>query len=589
MKKYFTKNNILYIIFSLSIILFLIFGLLKLNKITFFTASISLNLLLIIIIKEVIKKFRIKFSKRELLIISSLIVLLYVFYITSILTRKFIYYGDYSCYYNIQIDTIDKFNNGLITGIKSFISSTWAGEYGSFIHFIPQVIFNFTNKSINSYLISCVIVFIPYILVTYSILIKRVIEIIKVKKDKGKILFTLSIVSLTLIPILHGTFIYGQPDLFGLALIFLIISLTIDYSFKNIELDRLIMIFLSTYMLTICRRWYIYWIISYYFLYIIYVLIFNRKDVKQVLKNILKIGIVVVIIYLVTLLPFIKNTLINNYSSSYSFYSNGGALYEITNQIKHLGYLLFIIIIGGLLYGLMNKKYRIITILNIIQYLLIIILFTRIQTMGIHHSLLLLTNYLYGITMFIICIVNNKKTISTIGCGLLIIVLLLNVINGYLNKSSILYTDISLRTKEEINYKGIKEVTDWLENNIDDKEKSAYMIVHNNDFNPDKFRNFYTPNSKVHKYLPYGSSIVGVHKFPTELFNAKYIITTDPFKPTSVDEKYNKVFNELVRKEKFSLTKEFIMQDKTKILVYERIKEVDEEEKNMYIDELNEE
>ena len=124
MKKYFTKNNILYIIFSLSIILFLIFGLLKLNKITFFTASISLNLLLIIIIKEVIKKFRIKFSKRELLIISSLIVLLYVFYITSILTRKFIYYGDYSCYYNIQIDTIDKFNNGLITGIKSFISST---------------------------------------------------------------------------------------------------------------------------------------------------------------------------------------------------------------------------------------------------------------------------------------------------------------------------------------------------------------------------------------------------------------------------------------------------------------------------------
>lgn len=589
MKKYFTKNNILYIIFSLSIILLLTFGLFKINRLTFFTASVSLNLLLIIIIKEVIKKFKIKFSKKELLIISSLIVLLYIFYITSILTRKFIYYWDYSCYYNIQIDTIDKFNNGLLIGIKSFISSTWAGEYGSFINFIPQVIFNFTNKSINSYLISCVIVFIPYIFITYSILTKRIIELIKVKKEKRQILFSLSIVSLTLMPILHGTFIYGQPDLFGLALIFLIISLAIDYSFKNIELDRLIMIFLSTYMLTICRRWYIYWIISYYLLYILYVLIFNRKDIKQVLKNIFKFGIVVVIIYLVTLLPFIKNTLINNYSSSYSFYSNGGALYEIGNQIKHLGYLLFIIIIGGLLYGLMNKKYRIITILNIIQYLLIIILFTRIQTMGIHHSLLLLTNYLYGITMFIICLIDNKKIISTIGCGILVTVLLLNMINGYLNKNSILYTDISLKTKEEINYKGIKEVTDWLEKNIDDNENRAYMIVHNNDFNPDKFRNFYTPNSKVHKYLPYGSSIVGVHKFPIELFTSKYIITTEPFKPTSVDEKYNKVFTELVSKEKFSIEKEFIMKDKTIILIYERIKEVDEEEKNMYLNALKEE
>lgn len=117
----------------------------------------------------------------------------------------------------------------------------------------------------------------------------------------------------------------------------------------------------------------------------------------------------------------------------------------------------------------------------------------------------------------------------------------------------------------------------------------AYMITHNNEFNPDKFRNFYTPNSKVSKYLPYGSAIIGVHKFPTELFSAKYVITTDPYVPTSVDEKYNIVFNELVKENKFSLKKEFVMNDKIKVLIYERIKSVDEDEKNKYIDALKEE
>lgn len=587
MKKLINKKTILYVILSLSIIMFFIFGLFKLDNLTFLTASISLNLLLIIIIKRIIDKFKIKYTKKEKIIIIISILLLYSFYIISVLTRKFIYYWDYSCYYNNQMSTIESFKIGILTGIKSFITSTWSGEYGTFLNFIPQVIFNLTNKSINSYLISCVLLFIPYLVLTYSIVIKRIIVLLKISKEK--IIFPLSIISLILMPILHGTFIYGQPDLFGLVFIFMIIALTIDYDFKKIELDRLTMIFLSTYMLTISRRWYIYWIISYYALYVLYILLSNKKQLKTIIKNIIIYGVVVGIIYIVTLLPFIKNTLLNNYSSSYSFYSNGGAIYELGCQIRHLGYLQFIIIIGGLIYGLLEKKYRKMTILAIIQYLMIIIMFTRIQTMGIHHSLLLLPCYLYGINLFILCIIKNNKKISTVLITVLMLVLILNAYYGYNNKTSILYTDVSLKPIDDINYQGIKEVTDWLEKNIDGKDNKVYMIVHNNTFNPDKFRNFYTPNSKVHKYLPYGSSIIGVHKFPTELFDAKYIITTDPFVPTSVDEKYNNVFNDLVNEEIFTLKESFTMKDKTKILVYERVKEVDNEEKNKYLEALKEE
>ena len=587
MKKLFNKKNILYTFFIFSIILFLIFGLLKINNYTFFIASVSLNILFLIILKIIVNKFKIKFTKKEILIIILSIGVLYLFYIIAILTRKFIYYWDYSCYYNIQIKTINYFNKGIIIGIKSFINSTWEGEYGSFLNFIPHVIFNFTNKSINSYLVSCVLIFIPYLIITYSILAKRIIDIIKIKNNKT-LMFFLLMISFILMPILHGTFIYGQPDLFGMVFIFIIITLTIDYNFKKLETDRLILILLVTFMLTICRRWYIYWIISYYFLYIISILISNKKDYKKILKNIIIYGIIVIVIYFITLLPFIKNTILNNYSSSYSFYSNGGIIYELANQERHLGYLILMIIFGGILYGIINKEYRKITIFNIIQFLMIIIMFTRIQTMGIHHSLLLLPSYLLCISLFIICIFNNKKIIFNVTILTFIVLLITNFFWGYQNKYSKLFTDIKLKTPEEKNYNEIKKITDWLGNQLD-KNNTAYMITHNNELNPDKFRNFYTPNSKVSKYLPYGSAIIGVHKFPTELFSAKYIITTDPYIPTSVDEKYNKVCNELVKEERFRLKKEFIMNDKTKLIVYERIKKVDENEKNKYINALEEE
>ena len=581
------KGKYLYLIFIISLFLILISDLFRLNNVTFTITSISLNLLLIIILKKIIDKFEIKYTKKEILILTLSTIIIYIFYITSILIRKFIYYWDYSCYYNIQIGTINAFQNGILSGIKSFISSTWSGEYGSFLSFFPQVIFNFTNKSINSYLISCVIVFIPYILFTYSILIKRIINIIKLEKQSHYLI--LSTIVLILTPIIHGSFIYGQPDLFGLVFIFIILSLTIDYDFNKIEIDRLLIIFLSTYMLTICRRWYIYWIITYYILYFINILINNIKDknnIKLIMKHITIYGTIVGIIYIVTLFPFIKNTLLNNYSSSYKFYSAGGLLYELMNQFKHLGYLILIIFLGGLIYGLKTKEYRKVTLFCIFQYLMIITMFTRIQSMGIHHSLLLLPNYIYGIILFIICVDNNKRVTKIIGYIMVITILSINIIYIYNNTKSILFTDISIRAPKEENYEGIKNVTDWLKNNLDENN-TAYMIVHNNKFNPDKFRNFYTPNSIVHDYLPYGSSIIGIHKFPIELFTAKYIITSEPFIKTSLDEDYNIVFNK-IKDEKFILKKEFIMQDKTKIIIYDRIKKTDEKEKIEYINQLKE-
>ncbi len=591
MKDYIKDNLLLLIIFSISIFLVLFFSILKVNNLVFISCSVAANIFLIGLIRYVRKKLNIEISTKEKMFLVIISILLLSFYTYSIYSSKFIYYWDFSCYYNIQLQTIETFKRGLFEGARYFVGSTWSGEYGNFLSFFPQILFQFTNQSINSYMMSFIIVFIPYVLYSFSILIKALEKCIILEPKEKESLFYISILMLVLFPLLHGVLVLGQPDFFGLTFLFLIISITIKYDFKKIEIDRLIVIFLLTFMLTICRRWYIYWIVTYYLIYVSNIIIANfknKKDLLIVLRNMIIYGIVVVILYLVTLFPYIKNVILSNYSSTYRFYSAGGPLTELSNQVNHLGLLVFMLIIGGLVFGLLTKKYRRYTISAIFQYFLIVILFTKIQSMGLHHSLLLLVLYFYGLYMFVICILNNSKNIKKVLLPILLIIIISNAVFSYVDVNSKLFTDINLKIQGDEDYESIGKIVKWLDNNLDENNR-GYLITHNNTINPDKLRNFKTPISTTKKYVPYGSAVIGVHKFPLELFTAKYIMTTTPFESISVEEKYNKVFKELVDEGKFKLVKEQKLKNDITFEIYIRVEPVSNEEKEKYINELNEE
>ena len=578
MRNIFKQNKYLISSFIISIVLSFIFSLVKIKNLTFVSLSIAANIFLIALIKIIKDKLKIKWNKYEKISIIAIILVLYTFYFISILGRKFIYYWDFYCYYNLQIGAEEFFNINILEGIRNFIGSTWSGEYGTFISFFPEVLFNFSNKTINAYLISTVIVFIPYIIITFSILIKRLIKVLKIKKEK--LFFISSLLIFSLFPMIHSTFVYGQPDLFGLAFIYLIIILTIDYDFYKLDYERLFEIGIITFMLLITRRWYIYFILTYYTLYGFTIIILNIKDkkrLKTILKHALSFAVVTGIFFLVTLFPMFKIIITEGYS--YDYYLSGGFIGELISQKNHLGYIFLLIIIIGLVYGMINKNYRKYSLILLIQYFFIIILFTRMQNMGLHHSLLLTHIYLYYVYMFLILIVNKKVFV--------IILLLLQILNfsfGIYNVNSKIFTNVPLQTPKQKDYKELTKVGKWLNEKL--KDNNAYMITHNNMYNPDKLRNLYVPDNTIKKHLPYGSAIEGVHLFPIELFEAKYIITTNPFENVSIENKYNKIFLELVNQNKFKKIKEFDMKNGYKILVYERIEPCTKEEAEKYLNEL---
>ena len=77
----------------------------------------------------------------------------------------------------------------------------------------------------------------------------------------------------------------------------------------------------------------------------------------------------------------------------------------------------------------------------------------------------------------------------------------------------------------------IQAIADWIDAHCDAGEIS-YMIPHDMLYNPDHFKNCRLPDAPINDKLAFGFSVPGTHNFPMQFFEAKYVITCDPFPQT---------------------------------------------------------
>ena len=68
-------------------------------------------------------------------------------------------------------------------------------------------------------------------------------------------------------PFLRMSAVLAQPDWFGLIFGFAILLLTLDFRFDKLEPVRFGLIFLATAAIILARRWYLYFVVGYYFAY----------------------------------------------------------------------------------------------------------------------------------------------------------------------------------------------------------------------------------------------------------------------------------------------------------------------------------
>ena len=536
-----------------------------------------------------------KLTKADAAILAACIVLSAVFYLHAMVGRQSLYLWDNATYYNLQVRLESNFADGVFTGVGSTIYKTWFNDYAPLvINLLAEPFFMFTPRTANTFAL------LGGLLIPTLVYLSAWVFLAAMRKKlepKAPTLFTaLSLAFVVLLPLVHIALYRGMPDLLGVAFAFMLLALGLGYDFTAPAPARLISMAAFTGLLMLTRRSYMFTVVAYFLLYSVWVL--GRAALQKqagAAVRLVKFAAVSLVCVGVPLLPMFWRIVKADYSDRYATYQTGGFLAELNNQRVYLGWLVFAIMLAGILYGLYKSKTRALAVLSAVGAVLTVLLVTRVQNMDDHQSLAVAPFYLLGCFLCALLAANlpwawpRRAVAAALGalcalnfgaCSQLLPVILPNAVNSGLY----FYVD-----SPRADLAQIAEVNDWLRANCTG-ENSAYMICHGVVYSPDVFRISALPDESIREILPYGACNPGNDAFPKELFTAQVVLTCTPFDPNNHTEKMNAAFLENQDKyAPFEIAAEFDMGNGYTITAYRRVNAPTVEELDTYRSYLAEE
>ena len=525
--------------------------------------------------------------------------LLYAFWALG--SRTFLYHWDYANYILKQYSTEAAFLQGAGVGFR-FVFDSITEDYTNFISLFTEFPFCLSGKTGDDYAFCQVFSVLPTLLVLLAGLVLKVGQMLRVK---NRFWFFLIGLSWTLTyPWLRMSAMLGQPDWFGLIFAFSILLLTLDFRFEKLDPVRFVLLFSATAAIILSRRWYLYFVVGYYFSYALLVLVSSIRTARAghkhpafvQLRNLMLFGLVSLAAMVVLLWPIVRHILGFDYADRYSYYNGGGMVTEIYQQYTRMGLMNLVLIGMGLWYSLKTRKMPALPCLAGLEILLSMLLFTRVQTTGSQHMLLFLPGwfllFLLGAAALAEGITRRRNlkigfwlfTIvfaTSVRCSPLTLVALPDfligrtVLSASPQESARDFAAIDDLTYDRKDLPQIQAIAKWIDTHCAEGEIS-YMIPHNMLYCPDHFKNCLLPETPINAKLAFGFSVPGVHAFPMQFFEAKYVLTADPFPMAHVNDPENEMSHKLnerflaVRDEYFALEATFDMGNGTTFTIWRR-------------------
>ena len=508
--------------------------------------------------------------------------------------RSFIYIWDYVNYINKQYGAEAAFAQTPMTGFH-YIFDSLAEDYTNFITLFIEFPFCLTDRTGDSFAICQVFSIVPMLLLLLAGLVVKVGQMLQVK---NRFWFFLIGLSWTFTyPWLRMSAVLSQPDWFGLIFAFSILLLTLDFRFEKLDFPRFGLLFLSTAAIILSRRWYLYFVVGYYFAYAVLVLVSSARIAKvgrkqeallQV-RNLILFGLMSMVAMVILLWPLVSRILGYNYSDRYSYYNGGGFAAEISLQFWRMGLLNLVLIGLGLWFCFKRRKMPALPCLAGLEILLGMLLFTRIQNTGSHQMLLFLPGWFLLFLIGAAALAEGMNRRRNLKIAYWVFTLMFATSVRCSPLTTIALPDIVIdnfplaSTKEFVRLDGliydrkdlpqIQAIAKWIDSHCADGEVT-YMIPHDMLYCPDHFKNCFLPETPINSKLSFGFSVPGTHDFPMQFFEAKYVITADPFPQTYVgngemSHKLNEQFL-AVRDEYFELEETFDMGNGTTFTIWRR-------------------
>ena len=563
------------------------------SKFFFPLVSLWCNLAVFACVLLVLRVAGVKFDLFHKAVIVGLWAAALVYFFWALGRRSFVYIWDYVNYINKQYWAEAAFLQSPAAGFH-FIFGSFAEDYTNFITLFLEFPFCLSDRTGDSFAFCQVFSVLPMLLVLLAGLTIKVGQMLRVKNRFWYFLIGMS--WCVTFPFLRMSAMLSQPDWFGLIFGFSILLLTLDFRFEKLEPVRFCLLFLATAAIILSRRWYLYFVVGYYFAYAVLVLVSSVRIARagqkmQALvqvRNLVLFGLMSMVAMLILLWPMVRKILGFDYAGRYSYYNFGGLTLELVAQALRIGLLNFILIGLGLWFAA-KRHLPALPCLAGAELLISLLLFIRVQNSGSHQMLLFIPGWFLlfllgaaalaeGISRFrtakLVFWVFTLVFATSVRCSPLATIAMpgfmidhfpLAVTEEFVRLDKLIYNRKDLPQ--------IKAIADWIDTHCAEGEIS-YMIPHDMLYCPDHFKNCQLPETSINDKLAFGFSVPGTHNFPMQFFEAKYVLTADPFPQTFVgngemSHKLNEMFL-AVRDEYFVLDATFDMGNGTTFTIWRR-------------------
>ena len=516
-------------------------------------------------------------------------------------SRTFLYHWDYVNYILKQYHAEAAFAQSTGAGFR-FLLDSITEDYTNFITLFIEFPFCLTDRTGDSFAICQVFSIVPMLLLLLAGLVVKVGQMLQVKNRFWYFLIGLSWTFTY--PWLRMSAVLSQPDWFGLIFAFSILLLTLDFRFEKLDLPRFGLLFLATAAIILSRRWYLYFVVGYYFAYAVLVLVSSariakvgrRQDALLQVRNLILFGLMSMVAMVILLWPLVSHILGYDYADHYSYYNGGGMVTETYLQCARMGLMNLVLMGMGLWFTLKRRKMPALPCLAGLEILLSMVLFTRVQTTGSQHMLLFLPgwfllfligaaalaegmnrrrNLKIGFWLFTIAFATSVRCSPLTTVALPDFLIGRTVLSASPQESAHDFAAIDDLVYDRKDLPQIKAIASWIDTHCADGE-IAYMIPHDTLYCPDHFKNCQLPATPINNKLAFGFSVPGTHYFPMQFFEAKYVLTADPFPLTHVNDPENEMSHKLnemflaVRDEYFALEETFDMGNGTTFTIWRR-------------------
>ena len=555
--------------------------------------SLWCNLALFACVLLVLRVAGVKFDLFHKAVIVGLWAAALVYFFWALGRRSFVYIWDYFNYINKQYSAEAAFLQGPAAGFQ-YIFGSFAEDYTNFITLFLEFPFCLSDRTGDSFAFCQVFSVLPMLLVLLAGLTIKVGQMLRVKNRFWYFLMGLS--WCITFPFLRMSAMLAQPDWFGLIFGFSILLLTLDFRFETLQPVRFCLLFLATAAIILSRRWYLYFVVGYYFAYAALVLVSSvrtaragqKKQARTQVRNLVLFGLMSMVAMLILLWPMVRKILGFDYAGRYSYYNFGGLTLELAAQALRIGLLNFILIGLGLWFAA-KRRLPALPCLAGAELLISLLLFIRVQNSGSHQMLLFLPGWLllfltgaaalaegiqkhrnlklfYWVFTLVFAVSVRCSPLTVVAMpGFLVDHFPLAATAEFVRLDKLIYNRKDLPQ--------IKAIANWIDTHCAEGEIS-YMIPHDMLYCPDHFKNCLLPETPINDKLAFGFSVPGTHNFPVQFFEAKYVLTADPFPQTFVgngelSHRWNELFL-AVRDEYFALEATFDMGNGTTFTIWRR-------------------